>query len=160
MGGWLLGSAVLVLMVDHGDTILFYSVLFIAAVGNSSIYLLGWSMIPDVIEVDEFKTGQRREGLYFGLIAFVQKLGSAIAIWFIGIILSWVGYTPGATQSTEAMWGIRLIFSEGTAFFILLVIIICLLSPMTREKHKALTEAISRKKSDKDYDTAKIQDLI
>jgi len=30
-------------------------------------------MIPDVIEVDEFKTGRRREGLYFGLIAFGQN---------------------------------------------------------------------------------------
>ncbi len=51
-------------------------------------------------------------------------------------------------------------FTEGAAFFILLVIIICLLSPMTREKHQALTEAIARKKANKDYDTTKIQDLI
>jgi len=133
MGGWAFVSGGLMLMVNQGDTILLYCLMFFAAMGNSGIYLLGWSMIPDVIEVDEFKTGQRREGLYFGLIAFVQKLSSAIAIWIIGITLSWVGYTPGATQSTEAMWGIRLIFSEGTAFFILLVIIICLFSPMTRE---------------------------
>jgi len=62
-------------------------------------------MIPDVIEVDEFKTVQRREGLYFDLIAFGQKLGSAVTVWFIGIILSWVGYTPGATQSTEDVRG-------------------------------------------------------
>lgn len=160
MGGWAFVCAVLFMMVDQGDTIFLYCLLFLAAMGNSGIYLLGWSMIPDVIEVDEFKTGQRREGLYFGIIAFSQKLGSAIAIWLIGVSLSLVGYTPGAAQSTKAMWGIRLIFSEGTAFFILLVIIVCLFSPMTREKHQALTEAIARKRMNQNYDTVKIRDLI
>lgn len=160
MGGWALVSGVLGLMLNEGDTILLYIALALGAMGNSGIYLLGWSMIPDVIEVDEFRTGQRREGLYFGLIAFVQKLGSALAIWLIGIVMSWVGYVPGVIQSTKAMWGIRLIYAEGTAFFALLVVIICLLSPMTREKHQVLTEAIKRKKANKEYDSTVIQDLI
>jgi GPH family glycoside/pentoside/hexuronide:cation symporter len=31
-----------------------------AGVGVATAYLIPWSMIPDVIEVDELQTGQRR----------------------------------------------------------------------------------------------------
>ncbi|MFC2091428.1 hypothetical protein ACFLTD_01480 [Elusimicrobiota bacterium] len=98
--------------------------------------------------------------MYVGIIIFVQKLGSAVVIWLIGIILSWSGYAPGTVQSTRSMWCIRLIFTEGTAFFILLVIIISFLYPMTREKHQALINAIARKKSNEDYDTAMIWNIV
>jgi len=160
MGIWAVVSAFPMLMVDRGDIVFLYILLFFAAMGNSGIYLLGWSMIPDVIEVDEFKTGQRREGLYFGIISFVQKLGSAIAIWLIGIILSWIGYTPGAVQSNTAIWGIRLIFAEGTAFFAILAVVICLLSPMNRERHQALIKAIAEKKTNQENNLDLIKDLL
>jgi len=32
--------------------------------GVSTAYLIPWSMMPDVIELDELTTGQRREGIF------------------------------------------------------------------------------------------------
>ncbi len=153
-------SAVLTLLIGPEDVTLLYIALVLSAVGNSTTYLLGWSMIPDVVEVDEFKTGQRREGLFFGIIAFVQKCSSAIAVWLVGVTLSVVGYVPDAIQTEQAMWGIRLTYAEGTALFILLSMLVCWFSPITPEKHKALNQAIQNKKNGLDCDLTLIQDIL
>ena len=40
-----------------------------AGVGVAVVYLIPWSMTPDVIEFDEWETGRRREGIFYGFIA-------------------------------------------------------------------------------------------
>jgi glycoside/pentoside/hexuronide:cation symporter, GPH family len=37
-------------------------------------------MIPDIIDDDEVKTGIRREGVYFSVFLFIEKLSAAVAI--------------------------------------------------------------------------------
>jgi len=41
--------------------------------GVSTAYLIPWSMMPDVIELDELTTGQRREG-FLWLHGFAAKI--------------------------------------------------------------------------------------
>jgi GPH family glycoside/pentoside/hexuronide:cation symporter len=128
--------------------------------GFTGVYMIGWAMIADCVEVDEFKTGQRREGLYFGFISFIQKGGCALAMWILGVALSWVGYVPDAPQTEGALMGIRSIYGLVGAGFLLLSIVLCYFMPMTREKHQALCEAIRLKKEGKEYDEAIIADII
>jgi len=40
--------------------------------GNSVAYLIPWSMLPDVVDVDELNTGLRREGIYYGFFVFLH----------------------------------------------------------------------------------------
>ena len=160
MGLWTVVSAFGIVMVQPDDTVLFYTILFLVSGGNAGIYLLGWSMIPDVVEVDEFKTGHRREGLYFGIIAFGQKTGSALALWFVGIVLSSVGYQPDMVQSDAALWGIRLTLGEGTAIVLFISCLLAYWMPMTAKKHQALMKALELKKAGKEYDTSLIDDIL
>ena len=55
----------------------------IAALGVNAVYQLCWAMIPDVVEIDEFKTGKRREGMYYGVAVFVMKAGQPLrcSLW-------------------------------------------------------------------------------
>jgi sugar (glycoside-pentoside-hexuronide) transporter len=140
--------------------ILFWILLVGGSYGTLLAFILGLSMIPDVVEVDEFKTGYRREGLYFGLASLIQKVASALALWVIGIILSWVGYVPEAEQTSTALWGIRILYCEGVAFFLVIAVVAAYLLPLTREKHTALREAIEKKKSGAAYDTAAFHDIL
>jgi sugar (glycoside-pentoside-hexuronide) transporter len=153
-------SVVITFFVRPGDIIFYYALLFLASGGVVSIYMLGWSMIPDVVEVDEFKTGQRREGLYFGMIAFCQKAASAVAMWLVGVVLSWVGYVPNVQQTPEALQGIRATYTLGTAIFLILAIFMAYLLPITKEKHNALQEAIALKKEGKEYDTSPFESIL
>ena len=70
-----------------------------SGLGIATAYIVPWAMIPDIIEHDELKTGQRREGSFYALAAFFQKLGTGAALWLMGQVFAITGYTnpaPGA----------------------------------------------------------------
>ena len=53
----------------HEPTSLIYVVAVVAGIGFSTQWVCPWSMLPDVVEYDEKMTGERREGIYYGLWA-------------------------------------------------------------------------------------------
>jgi GPH family glycoside/pentoside/hexuronide:cation symporter len=55
---------------------------------NVSGFILGASMMADVVEESELKTGRRSEGVFFAGSFFVQKCTSGIGIFLAGVILS------------------------------------------------------------------------
>jgi len=77
---------------------------FILGTGsNVSAFILGASMMADVVEDSEIKTGRRSEGVFFAGSFFVQKCTSGIGILFAGSILAIAGFpekaTPGLVPS-------------------------------------------------------------
>ena len=122
--------------------------------------MLSWAMIPDCTEVDEFKTGQRREGLYYGIATFAQQTSVAVALLFTGIFLSWIGYVPDVPQSHGTLLGIRLLFALGTALFAIVTLVLAVRLPLTREKHAALRAAISARKLGQEPKTEGFADVL
>ncbi|MBL8046355.1 MAG: MFS transporter, partial [Anaerolineales bacterium] len=72
-----IGAAVFVVVliglyfVQPGQTTLLTVLAIVAGVGVAVCYLIPWSMLPDVVELDELETGQRREGVYYGFFVFL-----------------------------------------------------------------------------------------
>lgn len=92
---------------------LLFAVLLIAGIGDAGTQLLSGSMVPDTVEVDEQRTGLRREGAIFGAWIFCRKLGMAAGAFLVSIGLSlfgFVGGAAGAEQSPLALTGIRIIY--------------------------------------------------
>ena len=87
-------------------SVLYFSLLLVfggAAFGN--FLALPPSMVADVIDWDEMKTGKRREGNYFAMWAFTTKLGAAITGFVALQVLEHVGYQPGVAQTPEVkLW--------------------------------------------------------
>ena len=159
---WGVLSVVLGLTITgpEDSTIFWIGLVTSGAVSACMVYQLGWAMIPDVTEVDELMSGQRREGLYFGVMAFIQKIASALAFQVIGIIMAWVGYQPAVTQTPETLLGIRMLMYEAPVLFLIIAIVIAYFLPMTRDKHQALCEILKLKKERKEYDITPIKDLF
>ena len=65
----------------------------------------------DVIDVDELRSGERKEGAYFAGWNLVEKLASGAAIASVGALLQFSGYEANAPQNEDAVWAIRLLFS-------------------------------------------------
>lgn len=59
----------------------------------------GASMIADVVEELQLKTGRRSEGLFFAASAFVQKAPSGFGIMIASTIVAVVGIAPGTDPS-------------------------------------------------------------
>lgn len=58
------------------------------------------SMIADVVEDAELKTGRRQEGLFFAAIAFANKSTTGLGIFAAGVIVSAVKFPTGAKPGT------------------------------------------------------------
>lgn len=85
-------------------------------VAFAGIFLMDNVLIADVIDEDEVKTGQRREGMYFGLNGLVVTLSAAIVSVVFGIIAPAYGYdTRLAVQPASVATGFR-IFMTGLPF--------------------------------------------
>ncbi len=73
---------------------------------------LHWSLMADVDDYGEWKTGKRITGISFSGNLFFLKLGLAIAGAMVGFLLSWYGYDAGAKQqSPDSINGIVMLFT-------------------------------------------------
>ncbi len=63
-------------------------------IATGGVVVMIYSIFPDIPDVDELVSGQRREGIYMGLYVFMRKLSSALAIFIISQAISLAGYVP------------------------------------------------------------------
>jgi len=100
------------------------TVIFVG-IGMSAVQILPFASIPDIVEVDEYYHGIRREGAYYGIVSFVYKIASGISIAFIGLILGLFHYVESidgayVPQPDSALIAIRITIGilPGVLFFI------------------------------------------
>ena len=78
-------------LVQPGQIGLMYVIGVVIGAGLSTFYLVPFAMLPDVIDDEELRTGERQEGMFISLMVFLQKVGVAIAIFLSGWMLDWAG---------------------------------------------------------------------
>ena len=127
-----------------------FGVLAVAACGglcHAAALMIPWSMIPDLVEYDEFHNGERREGLFYGGALFCYKLATAMAVMFSGFVLSIVGYAAEAAQSDLVVHSMRLMIGPAPAIVLLLAAWLASRHPLTAEKHRELVAALAQKRN-------------
>ena len=140
MSVWIIAQAGL-FFLQPGQVGLMYVLAVMAGVGVSTAYLIPWSMMPDVIELDELRTGQRREGIFYGFMVMLQKIGLAIGLQLVGIALQWSGFQstipgqPAPDQPASALLAIRLAIGPLPTIALIGGLILAYFYPLTREVH-------------------------
>jgi GPH family glycoside/pentoside/hexuronide:cation symporter len=144
---YFLGTAIWIIaqiglfLIQPGQTIFLYTLAILAGCGVSVAYLIPWSMVPDVIELDELETGQRREGIFYGFMVLLQKFGLALGLFLVGIALDATGFIesvagqPIPTQPESALWAIRFVVAPLPALVLVIGIILAYFYPIDREYH-------------------------
>jgi len=133
--------------LPHAASPLIYVVAAVAGLGFSAQWVFPWSMLPDVIEYDEKMTGERREGIYYGLWAFLSKFTGALGVAVSGWALGLFGYVPNVEQTVRALFGIRLFFAVVPAVVILISLPFLVWYPITRKSHAALVKELAERKA-------------
>jgi GPH family glycoside/pentoside/hexuronide:cation symporter len=131
----------------HASTPLIYAVAAVAGLGFSAQWVFPWSMLPDVVEYDEKMTGERREGIYYGLWAFLGKFTGALGVAVSGWALGLFGYIPNVEQTVHALFGIRFFFAIVPAIVLLISLPFLIWYPITRKNHTALVAELAARKS-------------
>ena len=89
---WML-SALAFIWLDSGVSVFVLCILAVLiAVGSSAGNLSTWSMLADIFDIDEIRTGKRREGIYSGMTTFLRKFASGIAVLLMGLGLQAMGF--------------------------------------------------------------------
>ena len=134
--------------VHPGQIRWMYALGVLAGTGVATMYVVPFAMLPDVIDLDELKTGLRREGLYFSAVVFLQKLGLAIALFISGQLLDWVGFTPNAVaQPTQVLWTIRLLIGPLPAILLMMSLWFAYRYPINRQHHQQILIALEAKRT-------------
>jgi Na+/melibiose symporter-like transporter len=120
----ILSCLVFVLLVFLKDNVsgrVLYFIPFgvLAGFGTGGLFTLPLSMIADVIDLDELKTGKRSEGSYYGCLTLFYKLSQSITLFLIGFILDFVKFDsslPVQAESTVIILGLLLGIGSAISF--------------------------------------------
>jgi len=148
LGLFIAAAAILAsFFLPHESTPLIYVVAVVVGIGFSANWVFPWSMLPDVIEYDEKVTGERREGIYYGLWAFLGKLTGALGIAVCGWALELYDYVPNVAQTDHTLFGIRLFFAVVPAVVLMISLPFMIWYPITRKSHAALVQELADRKA-------------
>jgi GPH family glycoside/pentoside/hexuronide:cation symporter/oligogalacturonide transporter len=91
-----------------------YALVALTALGFAGAQLMSWIIFPDAVDVGELKLGERATGSFSGIMTFIRKTSSAVAIQIFGIMLAVSKYVrpselvPIPLQPESAILGIRI----------------------------------------------------
>jgi glycoside/pentoside/hexuronide:cation symporter, GPH family len=147
-------AMILIFFLPPGEVLPVYFVSFLAGIGISVAYLIPWSMLPDVIEYDELQTGERREGAYYGLFVFLQKVGLSLGLAVSGFVLDAAGYiNPDVAgvqvaQPEGVVTVLRLFVSFIPVIALLLSIPFAMAYPITPERFAEIRSELAARKGE------------
>ena len=84
--------------MDH-RVILIFVLAFFAGLSAGCGGTIAPSVQSDIIDYDEYLTGERKEGSYFAAFNFVQKSATGVMILITGYVLQFAGFEPNVQQS-------------------------------------------------------------
>jgi glycoside/pentoside/hexuronide:cation symporter, GPH family len=79
---------ILPLWLTPGHAALMYVFMVFYGLSNTGARLLPNAMAPDTADLDQARTGERREGAIFGIFVFVQQTGFAVGGFLLSLFLA------------------------------------------------------------------------
>jgi glycoside/pentoside/hexuronide:cation symporter, GPH family len=142
-----LGAAVLPLAIVRSVTgALFASGL--VGVALAGLILMGDVVLSDVIDEDEVRTGQRREGMYFGMSGLIIQLAYALAAVVFGWLSTSYGYNPRLeVQPALVDTGFRLFMSIPPAIGALLAVLALFFYPLHGQRLQQVQRSLADRRA-------------
>lgn len=118
-------------------------------VGLACEYAMMYTMVADVVEYGQWKTGIRTPSAIQSVVTSGQKFGQFICSAAIGAIMSWAGYNgvlSAAEQSQKALDTVYNVFVYGMVGTAVFVIVILLFYHLDKEYPTIMQELLEREK--------------
>jgi GPH family glycoside/pentoside/hexuronide:cation symporter len=143
----------MIFTIQPGDIPHLLWIAALAGIGVSAAYVMPDSILPDVIEWDELRTGRRQEGIYYGIRTLIRKLTGALVIFITLQLLGWSGYVSppqdavAFNQSDSALHMIRLMVSPIGMLILTGTILLAWFYPLSREKYARVQKLLAQRRS-------------
>jgi GPH family glycoside/pentoside/hexuronide:cation symporter len=119
-----------------------FGMMFFTGIGFGFTYALPFAIVPDAIEYDYLKTGERREGAFYSIWTWGFKIGQALSIFVMGWVLSLSGYVENAVQTPSAQLGIRLFLGPVSAAILAAGALVLYFYPINEERYQEILRQI------------------
>ena len=121
--------------------------IFFVAISTSLYWQLMPSIIYDVCEYDELKSGKKRQGTIVSLQGLVEALATGIGVQLLGIILQIGGFDGDAAVQTEtAMRWVENCVTVIPAIFLVLAFLALYRYPITKKRFEEIQRQLKAKK--------------
>lgn len=123
-------------------------------IGTAGAYLFINAMIPEAVDADELRTGERREGMFSAVYGWTYKLGAALAILLSGYVLQWTGFDTalGGEQAPETIYWLRISFAWICAIAMLITTLLALTYPITEDKAYEIRQQLAEMRKHRQQD--------
>jgi Na+/melibiose symporter-like transporter len=103
------------------------------------------SVQSDIIDYDEYMTGERKEGSYFAAFNFAYKSATGVMILITGYVLQFAGFVPNQVQSMEVQ--VSMVFLYGLFPFVCYTIGAFMFSKFTldEETHSKMRQEMAER---------------
>jgi GPH family glycoside/pentoside/hexuronide:cation symporter len=141
------GAFIGVFFLGPGDALIYGILVFFSGIGFGATLAIPSAIQADVIDYDEFLTGQRREGQYIGLWSISKKLAAAVGVGIGLSILGIMGYTPNVEQTPQVQFTLRVLYALVPSVCNIIALLIALAYPISSRVHKEIRLAIKRQQA-------------
>ncbi len=97
--------------LQENSVVLITSLAFLAGTAASCGAMMSPSIQADIIDYDEYSSGERKEGAYFAAWNFAYKGATGITLMLTGYVLSFSGFVPNVEQTETAKFWILALYS-------------------------------------------------
>lgn len=107
------------------------------------------SLQADVVDWDEWRTGERKEGAYFAMRTFLMKSAFGVMVMLVGVTLQQAGYAPGQEQTDATKLALRSLFSLlPFVFYLATALYVGRFFRFTPEEHARVRAELDRRARD------------
>jgi GPH family glycoside/pentoside/hexuronide:cation symporter len=119
--------------------------------GLAATLMMSYSMIADVCDIDEIKSGTRREGMYWAVFNWVQKLAISGALLMTGFTLSFSLFDQNADKQTaETIETMRQLFTFTLVISITIALVMVLSIPLSKSRMQAVRDELQARHAAED----------
>ena len=110
------------------------------------------SIQADVIDYDEYATGQRKEGAYFAAWNFVFKTATGITLMLTGVVLDAAGFVPNQEQTESAKFALKVLYALFPLGCYLIGALLLTRFRLDEAEHKRIRTALDERRGRRDDD--------
>jgi len=126
-----------------GDTWWYGAIVVVSGIGFGAGLVLPASLVADTIDYDEWQTGHRREGLYYGLWSIVTKVSAAIGAAAALPALERAGYVAQATTQPESVsLALRTMYAAVPCLCYAAAFLVAVRFPIDERRHGEIRRAL------------------
>lgn len=141
------------ILPDNGSPVIFW-VVFLTAVFDTALVIcfqvLSASMMADLVEQSELKTGRRSEGVFASAITFTTKLVNGIGLMLASFIITLAGIKTGADAAhvtPEALVRLGAIYVPTVIGLWMTMLLVMSFYTISRDSHAATLKTLAERRA-------------